>query len=155
MQSSDRARLAHRMHVWKFPRVQMFTQKFMCSKFHVLVVSRENCENLDLTKSPAIRYHTGHNRYCNQPMSHLNCCAACKKKKLVEKLVAQLRDRAHQVHHTLWVWSGWEVAIMSHVPDFLVCTTAPPNSWVVTTSFVTSWKRGSQQMCTQFPSEVC
>ena len=43
-------------HVRNLPRVQMFTQKFTCSNlfrgsyFRVLVVGRENRENLDLAK---------------------------------------------------------------------------------------------------------
>ena len=69
--SSDRPRLAHKTHAWKFLHVQKFTQKFtkflqflFCSSyFHVLVVGCENCENLDLAKI---------SRY-TVPYSHVSC----------------------------------------------------------------------------------
>ena len=96
MPSSDRARLAHKTHVCKSPRVQMFTQKFTCSNlrgsyFRVLVVGRENRKNLDLAK---FSRYTVHVLNCSVP-------AAAKKMEILSLLPMDLplndcRDKGYQ-----------------------------------------------------------
>ena len=68
--SPDRAGLAHKTHVWKFPKVHVF-KFFRGSYFRVFVVGRENRENLDLAKIS--RYTVASILWCTLVLCPFSC----------------------------------------------------------------------------------
>ena len=73
-----RQTIAHKTHVRKFHESKlMFTQKFTCSNFRVLVVGRENRENLDLAKISRYTVWLQWNQQLAMQLTVCGCYIAC------------------------------------------------------------------------------